>query len=69
MSGKPCGTCGLTAVGTNGAVMTDKKKWLTAPSPCPECIEEAGVHFRELGRQCAKRIEDAIWKALEASNE
>lgn len=69
MSGRPCGTCGLMAVGTNGVAMTDAKKWLTSPLPCPECMEEAGVHFRELGRQYAKRIEGAVLKALEASDD
>ena len=69
MSDKPCGTCGLMAVGTNGVAMTDAKKWLTSPLPCPECMEEAGVHFRELGRQYAKKVNDAILKALEASDD
>jgi hypothetical protein len=69
MSDKPCGTCGLMVVGTNGVAMTDAKKWLTAPLPCPECSDDAGAQFRELGRQYAKKIDDAIWKALEASDE
>jgi hypothetical protein len=69
MSDKPCGTCGLMVVGTNGVAMTDAKKWLTAPLPCPECSDDAGTQFRELGRQYAKKIDDAIWKALEASDE
>ena len=62
---KPCGTCGLMAVGTNGVAMTDQKKWLTAPSPCPECMEEANKHFAELGRKFAQRVEIAVFAALD----
>ena len=62
-SGKPCGTCGLMAVEPNGVAITDERKWLTAPSPCPECMEEAGERFRELGRQWAKMVNDAVMDA------
>lgn len=66
-----CKTCGLMDARRGGELVTlvNWKKNLVAPSPCPECMEEAGVHFRELGRQYAKRIEDAVLKALEASDD
>lgn len=67
MSDKPCNTCGLVKVGPNGVAITDAAKWIRAPSPCPECMEEAGEQFRELGRRWAKKMEDAVWDAL--SNE
>lgn len=63
-SGKPCGTCGLMAVEPNGVAITDERKWLTAPSPCPECMEEAKEHFAELGRQMAQRVNDAVMDAF-----
>lgn len=65
---KPCGTCGLMNVGSNGVAITDMKKHLTSPIPCPECMEEAREHFRELGRQYARRVEDAVWAAMEDGN-
>lgn len=69
MSGKPCGTCGLMGVDHNGVAITDMRKRLTSPIPCPECMEEARKHFAELGRQYAKDVEDAAWKAMEAADE
>lgn len=64
MSGKPCSTCGLMAVEPNGVAITDQRKWLTAQSPCPECMEAAGKEFKELGRRWAKKMEDAVWSAF-----
>lgn len=65
MSDMPCGTCGLVNVGSNGVAITDMRKHLTSPIPCPECMEEAKRHFAELGRKMAKQVEDAIWAELD----
>lgn len=61
---KQCGTCGLMAVGTNGVAITDMKKHLTSPIPCPECMEAAKAHFADLGRQFAQRVNDAVLNAV-----
>lgn len=61
---KPCGTCGLMNVGSNGVVITDMKKHLASPIPCPECMERGKAHFAELGRQFAEKVNDAVMNAV-----
>lgn len=63
---KPCGTCGLVNVGSNGVAITDMRKHLTSPIPCPECMEESKRHFAELGRQFAARVNQAVMAACVA---
>lgn len=59
-----CKTCGLMNVRRGGELVTlvNWKKNLVAPSPCPECMEEAGKAMAAFGTRVAAARNDAFWQ-------
>jgi hypothetical protein len=62
--GPICSTCGLQATSGNGVRITDLRKYLTAPIPCPECMEAMRAAMRLLADKWAKRAVDAVMEEL-----
>ena len=59
-----CKTCGLMDARRGGELVTlvNWKKYLVAPSPCPECMEEAGKAMAAFGARVAAARNDAFWQ-------
>lgn len=66
-----CSVCSVRLDSKPGVVsFADKRKWLLAPVPCPECEARSLKEFAGLGRELAIAREKAILTQLlcEGSN-
>lgn len=66
---EPCSTCSVRRTVDGHLQITDERKWLCSPVPCPECSSKAAETMEALGRLHRVQFEQRVMDMLNVTKE